>query len=107
MEALTIAKAINTKIIELERLKNELPKLSHSKAQTAAVYEKEVARETAILATQNPMSIIDKLVRGKCADLKCTMDLAEGAYKNALKIIDLTEAQLNGYQSINRYLSEV
>lgn len=107
MEALTIAKAINSRIIELELAKKELPALAQKKAETLAAYEKAIAIETFKLAQDTSISIIDKLAKGNCSDLRMQMDLAESAYKNALKIIDITQAQLNGYQSINRYLSEV
>lgn len=107
MEAIDVAKKINMKIVELESMKTELPVLARKKVDSMAVYEKAIACETITLQANNPVSIIEKLAKGKCADLKAAADLAESMYKNCLKIIDITEAQLNGYQSINRYLSEV
>jgi hypothetical protein len=107
MEPLEVAKRINHKINELEKLKTELPSYAQKKAVSMVAYEKALATESLALCINNPVSLVDKLARGKCADLKGDMDLAESMYKNCLKIIDITEAQLNGYQSINRYLSEV
>jgi len=88
-------------------MKTELPILAKKKADSMAIYEKAIACETLDLKSTQPISIIEKLAKGKCADLKASADLAESMYKNCLKIIDITEAQLNGYQSIGRYLSEV
>lgn len=108
MEPLDVAKKINMKILELESMKIELPLLAQKKADTMAVYEKEIAKEMLTLSTQNySVSLAEKVAKGKCADLNAAADLAESMYKNCLKIINITEAQLNGYQSINRYLSEV
>lgn len=107
MEPLDVAKRINMKIVELEAIKTELPILARKKADSMAVYEKAMACETITLQANNPASLVERLARGKCADLKAAADLAESFYKNCLKIIDITQAQLNGYQSINRYLSEV
>lgn len=87
-------------------MKKTLEPLARSKSAAMVVYEKNLAKETMSLSFNNAVSIVDKLAKGNCADLKGEMDLAESLYKNALKIIDITEAQLNGYQSINRYLAE-
>jgi len=107
MEALDVAKKINLKIIELDKLKESLEGLAIEKANAAANYEKKLAMVTLRLSQgDSAISLIDKLSRGECADEKMAMDLAESRYKNQLKIIDLTEAQLNGYQSINRFLAE-
>lgn len=108
MDPLIIAKAINSRIIELEGFKRELPELAKRKADTLMAYEKAAALETLTLISEGTaMSVIDKLVRGRCAALKGDLDLSESMYKNAMKIIDITQAQLNGYQSINRFLAEV
>lgn len=107
MELLQVAKHINLKITELEAIKKELPALAEAKAIAIVKYEKNLAIEMEHLFSQGtPTTILEKLARGTCADEKGAMDLTDSAYKNCLKIIEITEAQLNGYQSINRYLSE-
>ncbi len=119
MDLLTIAKLIYGRVQELERLKADLSHLAESKASTAALYDKNLAMtivglkngkeyelETVKIAEQ-PTTIIEKVAKGIIWKDKLAMDSAESAYKNAFKIIELTQAQLNGYQSINRYLSEV
>jgi hypothetical protein len=106
MDALTVAKKINSKIIELDELKVSLEALAMEKARTSSLYEANLAKSILSLKQENPVTIVEKLARGVCAADKFSMDFSESKYKNQLKIIDLTEAQLNGYQSINRYLSE-
>ena len=106
MELTQVSQKIGEKIEELEGFKKTLPLLAQEKAETMAMYERAMASETVTLIPNHAISVIEKIARGRCADLRCKADLAESAYKNCLKIIDITEAQLNGYQSINRYLSE-
>jgi len=106
MELIGVSIKIGEKIEDLEALKKELPILAKDKAETMAMYERAMASETVTLIPNHAISVIEKIARGRCADLKCKADLAESSYKNCLKIIDITEAQLNGYQSINRHLSE-
>lgn len=118
MDLLTTAKAINGRIKELEALKSDLSTLAEKKAKNTAQYDKTLAM--AIVGLKNGKSydlgegsfkeesttLAEKVARGVCWKEKLEMDLAEASYKNVLKIIDLTQSQLNGYQSINRYLSE-
>lgn len=119
MDILKVAKLINLKIEELEKLKVELEPLALNRARLSAEYDKMVARTLitlrsgssvevdGIVVKEDSVSLMDKIVKGACWKEKMAMDSAEGQYKNCLKIIDLTQGQLNGYQSINRYLSEV
>lgn len=107
MELLSVSEKINLKITELDQLKNDLHELAVDKAFQASNYESNIAKSILKLKEEGqPASILEKLARGLCANDKFNMDLSESKYKNHLKIIDLTEAQLNGYQSINRHLSE-
>lgn len=119
MDCLDVSKKINLKIVELESLKEVLTVLATDKATMEAQYEKEIA--LCIVGLKNgrtyfigqeeikdvPNAVLEKIARGICWGQKLAMDIAESKYKNTLKIIDITEAQLNGYQSINRYLAEV
>lgn len=107
MELVQTSKEILGKIEALEGLKKDLPLLAQEKSRTMATYEKELAKEMLSLVSANySVTLAEKVAKGKCADLSASADLAESMYKNCLKIIDITEAQLNGYQSINRHLSE-
>lgn len=107
METVHVASKINQKIVALDGLKDSLEGLAHEKAMSACIYEESLSKAILRLKEEHPTSILEKIARGECSSQKFNMDVAEGRYKNALKIIDLTEAQLNGYQSINRHLSEV
>lgn len=115
---LRISDEIKAKIDELESMKKNLELLATEKARSSAEYEKTLA--VTIMALRNgkkfllsdetivdpPVSIIEKIAKGICWEESIKSDMAESAYKNSLQIINMTEAQLNGFQSINRHLSE-
>lgn len=119
MDLLTIAKLIYGRCQELERLKADLSPLAAKKAETSAFYEKTLAMTIVGLRNgkeyelegvkigEQPTTLAEKVAKGLCWKEKISMDYADSSYKNVLKTIELTESQLNGYQSINRYLSEV
>ena len=54
-----------------------------------------------------PVSIIERVARGICFKELLEKDMAETTYKNLIIKINLTEAQLNGWQSVFRYQKEV
>ncbi len=118
MELLKTSEEIRTKIDALEALKAELPGLSEEKAKTESDYEKAIAITIIRLINGGeftldeqkiknpPNAMLDKIAKGICWQQKLNMDTADMKYRNTLKIVDITEAQLNGFQSINRHLSE-
>ena len=108
MDCLKTAKLINLKIQELDKLKDSLNALAENKATMLAEYDKNLSKRIMELKQlDTSITLIEKIAKGDLWELRLAMDLAESKYKNALKIIDITEAQLNGFQSINRYLAEV
>lgn len=118
MDPILVADSINAKIQELEALKQSLPSLAEEKAKTESDYEKAIAVTIVSLINGKefqldgrtihnpPNAMLDKIAKGICWQEKLAFEMADGKYRNALKIIDMTEAQLNGFQSINRHLSE-
>lgn len=119
METVEVALEIRKKIAELDTWKKELLSISVPKAQAESDYDKAMAKtiiglkngisyEIDSIFIQNPpATVMDRVARGICWNEKLEMDKAETKYKSTLNIINLIEAQLNGYQSINRHLSEV
>lgn len=118
MELLKTSAEIRVKIEALETLKNELPGLSEEKAKTESFYEKAIAVTIIRLINGSefelegrriknpPNAMLDKIAKGICWQEKLSMDTADMKYRNAIKIIDITEAQLNAFQSINKHLAE-
>ncbi len=119
MEALEIAKAISDKIEELELLKVELPKAIYQQGKAAAEYDKILALTIVRLRSGSeielegytvkdpPVTILERVAKGICHKEALDMDTAEGKLKAIDSAIRITMAQLNGFQSINRYLAEV
>ena len=81
-----------------------LDELADKKAVASMEYDKQMAVAVLKLKENNPVTIVDKLARGECADYKYTMEYAEARYKLTMSKIESYKAILNGWQSINRYL---
>ena len=118
MKLLQMADNILTKIDELELEGKRLDKLAIEKATALTRYECSVAKTLIQLKngvsmvidgdtiSNPPVSIMDKIVKGACYKSKLEADVAESNYKNCITKIDILKAQLCGYQSINKHLSE-
>lgn len=118
MEAVDIAMQIKTKIEELELLKAELPEAIYKQSKSASAYDKQLALTIVRLKNGTelefeghtiknpPTTILERIAKGICYKESLTMDIAEGQLKAIDSSIRMTMAQLNGFQSINRYLAE-
>lgn len=119
MESFDICNKIQDKINQLENYRNQLLYATKEKSEKIGEYEKILAKTIISLKNggifdlegekiQNPaVSIIEKLAKGICYKEKIDMDLAETQYKNIITNIECIKAQLNGYQSINKTVSEL
>lgn len=103
-----IADAIEHKIYELEKMRKDINQLVINKANAISGYDKAMAREIFLLREKGTsVSIIDKMARGKCVSQRYDMELAEGLYKALISNMQCLQAELNGWQSINRHLSNL
>ena len=119
MEAVEVAREITSKIKELDRLKLLLRSAINKQCEAASEYDKQLAltilkiKSGAIASIEGipidkpPASLIDKLAKGVCFNERLVADTAEQELRAIESKIRITMAQLNGYQSINRYLAEV
>ena len=116
MEIIEISHRINEKIQLLETGRKELLKRAQRKAKAVSNYEKILAM-TMIKLKSNaipevfgmevnnlPATLIEKTARGLVYSEKLEMELAEAEYKAAIVGMSAIQAELNGYQSINRFL---
>ena len=117
MELMQTSKKIEEKIKTLELGRDILKEYAKNKAETISNYEKQMA--IVLIRLKNgsefdlegekiknpPASIMEKIAKGVCFKEKLDMELAEAQYKNAIVGMGAIEAELNGYQSINRFLS--
>jgi len=87
---------------ELERSEG----LIAQKAETAAAYDKAAAVQAVRMKEDGlTVGLIDKIVKGKLADLNAQKILAEETLRAHFWRLEVLMAQLNGYQSINKYLN--
>jgi hypothetical protein len=119
MDLLQVAKLINQKINAIEEERNKLETFAIDKARFESEYDKDLAVTIIKLKTGStievdgneivnpPATIIERIARGAVWQAKLKYETANGRYKAVTSNISALESQLNGYQSINRYLSEV
>ena len=119
MEVIEISQKIVEKIALLEKGREQLKDRAKRKAQTTANYEKDLAitiiklRNNAIKTWEEyscenlPVTLIEKIAKGICYQSKLNMEQSEAEYKNAIVGLNTIQAELNGYQSMNRHLQEV
>jgi hypothetical protein len=119
MDVIEIAKRMNHRINALETARGHLQSLAALKAESIALYEKVLA--VTIIKIKNgmevelegrhivnpPVTIMEKIARGICWEEKLAMEKAEALYKAETVCMSALAAELNGYQSINKYLGEV
>ena len=106
MDVLQVAKQIEEKIHLLERGRGELEALARKKAITIGDYVKKL--ESTIITIKEdgnlPATLTPKVAEGRCWKERVAMELADALYKVQIKKMESVQAELNGWQSINRYL---
>jgi hypothetical protein len=110
MESFRVAIKIEELCKELDTRKEGLEafvKLQKLRKALVALNKKiEIETVKAKFDDKMPVSIIGNIVKGKCADEFGDYEQADIEYRSAVKLIEATEAQLNGWQSYNRYLDK-
>lgn len=118
MELIKVAELIEQRIRLLERGRQTLQERAERKAETIATYEKRIA--VVMIELKNgvemmweeqtiknpPATLIEKIARGICWQEKLEMEKCEAEYRNAIAGLSCIQAELNGFQSINRFLEE-
>ncbi len=119
MDIIEIAKRMNHRINELNTKRKELEDLSIKKAQSLGNYEKVIALTIMKLRNgfemeldgekvKNPQTTVtEKIAKGICFQEKIDAELAESKYKLTIVSMEAIKAELNGYQSISKHLSEI
>ncbi|KKK92301.1 hypothetical protein LCGC14_2704290 [marine sediment metagenome] len=106
MEILQVAQQIEQKIRLLERGRTELEQLARNKANTIGEYIKKL--EGTIITIKDsgnlPATLTPKVAEGQCWKERVAMELAGALYQVQIKKMESVQAELNGFQSINRYL---
>ena len=110
MEPLEVAQILQNIIKEIGKASKELTDFVKSEELPKAERDYQKAKELACVAMRQQgmaIGLIDMQLKGKCSDELYRRDMAELRYK-ALNIrINVLTKQLNGYQSVNKYLENV
>lgn len=118
IETTKVSEKIEQTIQELNTLKEDLESLAQAKVSSANQYDKEVAKTLMQLkagqsfefegetVSNPPVTIIEKIAKGILWERGYNKDYADLTYKNQIKKIEIAQAQLNGWQSVYRHLSE-
>ncbi len=106
---MNVANAIDHKIQQLEQMRGEIKGRATNKAKAISEYDKALAKQILIQKEQlgYPVTLAEKLAKGKCYSERYDMELADGLYKSLISNMNCVQAELNGLQSINRHLSEL
>jgi hypothetical protein len=118
MELIKIAEKMERLINDLGALRYSLKIFAKQKAENIAEYEKNVAKTLICLKNgieyeldgnkvcNPPTTIAEKIARGICWQDKLKAEESESMYKSLIINIETIKAQLNGYQTIIKYLDE-
>lgn len=118
MDIISVSKMIEKKIKLLEKMRIEIKERAERKANAIAEYYK---KKTALVfklkngieieyegmkLVNPPATIISEAIKGLCWQELQEMELSDALYKSLISNINSVQVELNGYQSINRYLSD-
>lgn len=102
-------------IVEIGKCRRLILEKGEARAKAIKEYDKKLAIALATLRMDEnytlggrqykspPVSIMEKIAKGICADEKEKLEIAESDYTATVKNLQALMAQLNGYQSIYRY----
>ena len=108
MELTEINKQLYDAARRLEEGAKLIFKYAKEAAETELQYDREMARAVMELKEEGtPATLIDKLARGKCAEIRYKANLAELTYKACIKSLEAQQTQISALQSITKYQSEV
>ena len=105
-EPVEVATEIEKKIHEIESACKRLQGMATEKAATSAQFAVAFGEQLMDLHKNKacPAAIMRDVAKGRCVKELKAMDYAEAAYKLQTELLQSLRAELNGWQSYNRYL---
>lgn len=115
-DILTNAQKIHNKIAELEEERDKLLPASYDKAKAISEYDKQIAITTlklknglitefeGVKISNLPATLVRDIAKGICYKECFDKEIGESNYKAIVSIMESIRAELNGLQSINKYL---
>jgi predicted nucleic acid-binding Zn-ribbon protein len=119
-DLIKISNSIQTKIHELEKGRAIIKDRATDKAEAISEYEKAIS--LTILKIKNgmitefegqqideklPANLVEKIAKGICWQEKLAVEKTEGFYKAAIVGMQSIMSELNGLQSLNKYLDKI
>jgi hypothetical protein len=118
-DPILVAQLIQDKILELDQERPRLFDTSQSKAQAISDYDRAMA--LVVLKLKNgtikefegepiinlAVTLIPLIAKGICYKECFTKEAEEGGYKAVISNIEVLKTQMNGLQSINKYLDNL
>lgn len=117
MDVTFVADQIKERIVGLSKGRELLAEAAMKRARAIAEYEKEFGMTLLKLRNNQisqygdqyckdlPVSIIEKVAKGVTWKEKLAMEQADAEYKVIQTKLTTLQAELNGFQSINRHMS--
>ena len=105
-EAIEVARKIEAviKAIRDEGARSEV--LIEARAKAISEYDKSIASSILKLKESGtPATVSEKVAKGERWELRYAMEVAEGTYKAHFARLNYLQSQLNGYQSVNKFLA--
>ncbi|MDP4147739.1 MAG: hypothetical protein Q8936_25275 [Bacillota bacterium] len=108
LDVVTINKEIYESGKRLLKGSESLFSLAKKMAETEQAYRKALSLEIIKLREERiQATLIPDIARGNTSELKFERDLAEARYKSARDSLEAIQAQMNGLQTINKYLENI
>jgi hypothetical protein len=108
MDLIPVTSELQSASSRLSKGSKELFTLAKEFAEAERDYRKALAIEIVKLKSEGtPVTIINDVARGNCADLKFNRDCAEAKYQSGRDSLKAIETQVSALQSVLKYVSEV
>lgn len=107
LDVMDVAQRIINKINLLEEGRKQLQEKAQKRANAISAYDLALMKSIIQLKADDkyPTTLIEKIAKGECYKERAEMELREAEYKLTVTKMDAIQAELNGWQSINRFLS--
>lgn len=115
MDIIKVKDCIEKLIKEVGECRREIEAKGKAKAMAISNYDRKMAVTLATLRNSDnyklagqtyktpPVSIMEKIAKGICADECYTKEVADSGYKATISNLTALLAQLNGFQSLYRF----
>lgn len=119
MDIIETKDCIESLIKEIGKCRREIEDKGKAKAKAISDYDRKLAVTLATLRNSEnyelagqtykvpPVTILDKIAKGLCADERYELEVADSGYRATLSNLQALLAQCNAFQSILRYFENI